>query len=367
MKWKHFPRYRPFVWEIHKSPVNSPHKGQWRGALMFSLIWINGWANNRDAGGLRYHRANYDVIVLYHISSIVVQRINDIIPALVAMIRGLYLLWCVMESHLSSYADYCQKTLIYFNQNILSITITSHWHHDVSNHRQLHFKKGQQIERVSGTHYSIRRYHRQIPQSRSREKEGLRVNQNQNSFFQQMYTEYSWWYDEPHPCKTMTRVQLQNNDEGHWDYFYIFLHAMYSSRLFRAPISCATGNPTAQFRGVTRAASSGAYVDRVAPQFERQLGTAAVAMPVQSQSDWNKSKTRIPRPRYPTKSCGRTTARLEKEGPGVLRVKMSTKANLLLAQSPPPKRRHHHQIAICPFPPETLLPMHLRFHSDASF
>ena len=30
------------------SPVNSPHKGQWRGALMFSLIcvWINGWVNN---------------------------------------------------------------------------------------------------------------------------------------------------------------------------------------------------------------------------------------------------------------------------------------------------------------------------------
>ena len=27
------------------SPVNSPHKGQWRGALMFSLVcvWINGW------------------------------------------------------------------------------------------------------------------------------------------------------------------------------------------------------------------------------------------------------------------------------------------------------------------------------------
>ena len=37
------------------SPVNSPHKGQWRGALMFSLIsaWINGWVNNREAGDLR--------------------------------------------------------------------------------------------------------------------------------------------------------------------------------------------------------------------------------------------------------------------------------------------------------------------------
>ena len=38
IKWKHFPRYWPFVREIHWSPVNSPHKGQWRGALLFSLI-----------------------------------------------------------------------------------------------------------------------------------------------------------------------------------------------------------------------------------------------------------------------------------------------------------------------------------------
>ena len=38
IKWKHFPRYWPFVRGIHRSPVNSPHKGQWRGTLMFSLI-----------------------------------------------------------------------------------------------------------------------------------------------------------------------------------------------------------------------------------------------------------------------------------------------------------------------------------------
>ena len=39
IKWKHFPRHGPFVWGIHRWPVNSPHKGQWRGALMFPLIW----------------------------------------------------------------------------------------------------------------------------------------------------------------------------------------------------------------------------------------------------------------------------------------------------------------------------------------
>ena len=49
----------------HRSPVNSPHKGQWRGALMFSLIcaWINGQVNNHEAGDLRRLRAHYDVIV----------------------------------------------------------------------------------------------------------------------------------------------------------------------------------------------------------------------------------------------------------------------------------------------------------------
>ena len=48
------------------SPVNSPHKGQWRGALMFSLICtrINGWANNGEAGHLRRYRTNYDVTVM---------------------------------------------------------------------------------------------------------------------------------------------------------------------------------------------------------------------------------------------------------------------------------------------------------------
>ena len=66
IKWKHFPRNWPFVRGIHRSPVNSPHKGQWRGALMFTLICarINGWVNTREAGDLRRYRPHYDVIVM---------------------------------------------------------------------------------------------------------------------------------------------------------------------------------------------------------------------------------------------------------------------------------------------------------------
>ena len=47
-------------------PGESSHKGQWRGALMFSLIyvWINDWVNNREAGDLRRYRVHYDVIVM---------------------------------------------------------------------------------------------------------------------------------------------------------------------------------------------------------------------------------------------------------------------------------------------------------------
>ena len=66
IKWKHFPLYWPFVRGIYRSSVNSPHKGQCRGALMFlwSAPWINGWMNYRQAGDLRRHRTHYDVIVM---------------------------------------------------------------------------------------------------------------------------------------------------------------------------------------------------------------------------------------------------------------------------------------------------------------
>ena len=72
IKWKHFPRYWSIVRGIHRSPVNSPHKGQWRGALMYSLIcvWINGWVNNRGAGDLRRYRAHCDVTVMIFVETL---------------------------------------------------------------------------------------------------------------------------------------------------------------------------------------------------------------------------------------------------------------------------------------------------------
>ena len=68
IKWKHFPRYWPFVRGIYRSRWIPHTKAS--GAEMFSLIcvWINGWVNSREAGDLRRHRGHYDVIVMKNAS-----------------------------------------------------------------------------------------------------------------------------------------------------------------------------------------------------------------------------------------------------------------------------------------------------------
>ena len=91
IKWKHFPRYWPFVGGIHRWPVNSPHKGQWRGALIFSFIcvWINDWVNNREAGDLRRHRGHYGVTVMDKSSTYTVLTIK-----LLRCFSKFLFLWC---------------------------------------------------------------------------------------------------------------------------------------------------------------------------------------------------------------------------------------------------------------------------------
>ena len=64
IKWKHFPCYWPFVWEIHRSP---------RTKAIDSELWcfrwsapeqpvLSGWVSNRDGGDLT--SAYYDVTVM---------------------------------------------------------------------------------------------------------------------------------------------------------------------------------------------------------------------------------------------------------------------------------------------------------------
>ena len=103
MKWKHFPRYWPFVRGIHRSPVNSPHKGQWRWAFMFSLIcaWMNRWVNNREAGDLRRYLANYDVIVYstYHDVKLNMTEVKRTFAELCSMGGMDKLTWWVKNTH----------------------------------------------------------------------------------------------------------------------------------------------------------------------------------------------------------------------------------------------------------------------------
>ena len=107
IQWKHFPGYWQFVRRIHQSPVNSPYKGQWRGALMFSLICagINGWVNNDEAGDLRRHHAHYDVTLmhcrLYNLCwkpDIIVVDYNMVGSALFLQ-RALYTVHCTNTMH----------------------------------------------------------------------------------------------------------------------------------------------------------------------------------------------------------------------------------------------------------------------------
>ena len=101
IKWEHFPRYWPFVRGIHRSPVNSPHKGQWRWALMFSLFcaWINCWVNNHETGDLRRHRSHYDVAVMCQIAQTLLYTFTSYIIELIWACLGLPTIW-LCELHM---------------------------------------------------------------------------------------------------------------------------------------------------------------------------------------------------------------------------------------------------------------------------
>ena len=88
---------------VHNSPINSPYKGQWRGAFIFSLIcpWTNGSVvNNRNAGDL-------DEIVLIMTS---LQWHNN----------------CIHSKHTNRYRSWwqwleCPATVLWISISILSL------------------------------------------------------------------------------------------------------------------------------------------------------------------------------------------------------------------------------------------------------
>ena len=101
------------------SPVTGefPHKGQWRGALMFTLIcvWINYWAKNREAGNLRRHRAHYGVTVMSP------SALNTSVGALYTESRCVFYSWVLRPHNLQKMKFLIVKQL---DLPILKITTT---------------------------------------------------------------------------------------------------------------------------------------------------------------------------------------------------------------------------------------------------
>ena len=117
IKWKHFPRYWPFVRGIHRSPVNSPHKGQWRGALIFTLVCagIIGWVNNREAGDLRRYRTHNDVIVM---------TVSDIAPRYLRVERWQLLILIYTRKRV---LNHYYQTYIKFIASYLGSSVGRRW------------------------------------------------------------------------------------------------------------------------------------------------------------------------------------------------------------------------------------------------
>ena len=63
IKWKHFPRYWPFMRGTAEFPTQRPVTRSF-DEFFFICAWIKDWVNNHEAGDLRRHCAHYDVIVM---------------------------------------------------------------------------------------------------------------------------------------------------------------------------------------------------------------------------------------------------------------------------------------------------------------
>ena len=86
-----FPRYWPFVRVIHWSPVNSPHKGQWRGALMFFFIcaWINSWVNKLAIETpSRPSWRHCNAMFFVHVIIMIVHAINSVLGCMFVLAKG---------------------------------------------------------------------------------------------------------------------------------------------------------------------------------------------------------------------------------------------------------------------------------------
>ena len=108
------------------SPVTGefPHKSQWHGALMFSLIgaWMDDWVNNYEAGDLRRHRTHYDVTVMERNPKLQepqgpISTIGSFLICVVMKDTTLYLTHPPLEK-MTHFADYFYKWLLFRNEKL---------------------------------------------------------------------------------------------------------------------------------------------------------------------------------------------------------------------------------------------------------
>ena len=103
----------PFLGGIHRSTVNSSHKDQWRGALMFSLICaqIVGWVNNGEAGDLGRHGAHNDVIIMILIANIYTcYCFHLVLSFALSLFKFLYI---TVWDHKPLLYSHCKQIIIY--------------------------------------------------------------------------------------------------------------------------------------------------------------------------------------------------------------------------------------------------------------
>ena len=132
IKWKHLPCNWHFVRGMHRPSVNSSHKGQWRGALMYSLIcaWTNRWANNGDADDLRRHRAHYEVIVT--LISLRISGRHDISTGIIAHIRWNDYIVRNIQSFFYPYSCWFKYIILSFFMDTVLMLPNMTWIHHVA-------------------------------------------------------------------------------------------------------------------------------------------------------------------------------------------------------------------------------------------
>ena len=140
----------------------------------------------------------------------------------------------------------------------------------------------------------------------------------------------------------MTRVQLQNNDEGHWDYLHIhiYIHIYYMQCIpidYLGPLSAARQETPPPNPGGLESREIRRVCWSCRPEIWQATRQSCCrdACPISERLEKIQSSN-FATP-TPHKIPRGTTARPAEKGLDVLRVEMSAKANLPLAQTPPPK------------------------------